>query len=1337
MTIRTAIALSTIVAGFAGALSGATLTPAEVEFFEQKIRPILAEHCYECHNSVDKKKGDLALDYRDAVLEGEVIVPGDPDKSPLIIAIRHEGDDYEPMPSKAPQLANVIIKNFEEWVRMGAPDPRTEKPTKVDLERQVDWETVRERRQEWWAFQALRKTAAPRADDQEWDGNEIDRFVHAGLQAQNLVPQNVASPETLVRRVHLILTGLPPSPGVVAHFVADPSMAAYEGMVDGLLALPAYGERWARYWMDWYRYAETHGSEGDPPVPYATQYRDYLIRAINADVPYDQLIREHLAGDLLAHPRINEGLGLNESAIGPGHFRMVPHGFGVTDAYGEQVTFTDNQVDVVSKAMMGLTVSCARCHNHKFDPISQRDYYKFYGIMISSRPAVVNVDAPALQDLHRQELAALKEEIRKGFSVHWLGQVDEAIRRLEGGKFEKTAETDPLAGWALLKDLDEEGLTKKLGDLRDKHLATLEDNEKAKAAATFYADLRDPETYKEWFRNGNGLGAAPSPAGSFAISVEGAKAITGIYPAGVYSHLISDKHNATLSSAFHLAKGSKAAVRVIGSKAVSRFVVRSYALSHGGLHPAPEMKPTLGWVGLGKYDYWNGDQGYFQFATGPDSTNRPGGGRSWFGALEVYAGDEGLREVGAPIVSLPGAMEAITDRASLLEFYRKSLREAVVAWREGALNDERALFLDAFVSRGFLSHELAGLPEGLRAQVDRYRRLEGEIRIPQRAPGVMEGEIWDQPLLTRGDYKKEEEPVERAFLEAFGGERYSKSESGRRELAEDILREDNPLTSRVIVNRLWNHVFGRGLVASADNFGRLGKEPSHPALLDSLAIDFRNGGWAMKPFVKQLVMSRTFRSDSASPAANGVRDPENLQLAHFTPRRLEAEAILDTINAVAKGGGVQRAMFRPVIRNRLDPFLSTFNFPVPITTVGDRDLTNVPAQALALMNGKEVEQAAREWSGRVVRERATPEARVELLFLQAYARLPSPEERAACLAYLEGKAPDESGPLRVKHAEQSAELVALNKERAEMLAPVRATLQLEVDERNAAATRDRKSVDLKPIGRWDFTGDARDAVGGMDGVLHGEAKIEDGALVLAGGCMMTPPLPQNLGEKTLEVLVQMDPITQRAGGAMTVQLLDGGVFDSVVFAERDAGEWMAGSNGFARTEPFGGAREEEAGERPVRIVIVYHGDGRIEGYRDGKRYGKSYRKSALQRYGEGQAQVVFGLRHGGEPQVGRMLTGRIFEARLYDRALTAEEVLTAESGFVMEVVNSGMVEKALSDSQRNQLVALDAKIASLTAAIAELDRQLAARDGAQAASGDAYYRLAHALLNSKELIYVH
>ena len=992
------------------ALVGAQeITPAQREFFEAKVRPILAEHCYSCHNSIDKMKGDLALDYRGGVL-AKVVIPGDPAKSPLILAVKHLGD-YDPMPSKAPKLSNLSIKHLEEWIAMGAPDPRVAKPTKAELAGQMDWSAMRDRRAQWWAFQPVVKTEPPRAEDAAWNGGAIDRFLFAGLKANGLQPAPVADPGTLVRRLHLIVTGLPPTPEVVAAFVAQPTEAAYTALVDGLLASPRYGERWARYWMDWYRYAESHGSESDPAIPHAQQYREYLIRAFNADVPGDQLIREHLAGDLLPKPRINAELGINESAIGPAHLRMVPHGFGVTDAYDEQITFTDNQIDVVTKAMLGMTVSCARCHNHKFDPISQADFYKFYGIMVSSRPATVNVDSPERQNLHRAEIEKLKGEIRSGFAAQWLGEVEAAMGLLEKADLGKIDEKHPLGAWAKLQKLEPADIKKQLDALRTALEAGRAHNEQAKKNATFYADLRDQATFDRWSRSGNGLGAKVSPAGSFALAAEGGKVFTGIYPAGIYSHLISQKHSGVLSSVFHKAAGKSAALRAFGEKAVVRFSARSYPLENGLLHPSAKVNPTPGWVGMGKYAYWNGEKGFFHIHTSADNPTATGDGRSWFGLLEAYAGNEGMRELGAPIAALPGT-DKITDRASLLVFYREALRGAISAWQKGGMTDPQAQLLDAFASQGFLANNAAALPANLKSLVETYRKLESEIRIPTRAPGVMEGEVWNQPMLVRGDYKKEEAPVPRGFLEVFRGQPYPKTGSGRMELANDVLAERNPLTARVLVNRLWHHTFGRGIVASTDNFGRLGSEPTHPQLLDYLAADFRGSGWSMKKFVRGLVMSRAFRSASAPPAANGDKDQENLRLAYFTPRRLDAEAILDGIRFVAANEVPKRAVFTPMPRNSLNGFLTSFNLPIPTSTTGVRNSTNVPAQALTLMNGKIVGDAARQWAQRVRDNSAfaTPEAKIDAIFKQAYARPPTPAEAAACLEFINGaSAPSEAG----------------------------------------------------------------------------------------------------------------------------------------------------------------------------------------------------------------------------------------------------------------------------------------------------------------------------------------
>ncbi|HSG68891.1 MAG TPA: DUF1549 domain-containing protein, partial [Planctomycetaceae bacterium] len=349
------------------------LEPETIEFFESRIRPVLAQDCYECHRTGKKMKGGLALDHRQAILNGgdsgRVIEPGNPANSLLVKAIRHEIEDLE-MPKNGAKLDEAVIADFEKWIRLGAPDPRNEPASDVEIATDTEWKSVLERRKNWWSFQMPRESTVPAMGA---SGSElpVDRFIDAKLAEAGLVPMQRADKRTLIRRLSFALKGLPPKPEEIDAFLRDGDPQAYERLVDDYLASPRFGERWARHWMDWIRYADSHGSEGDPMIPNAWRYRDYLIRALNADVSYNQLVREHLAGDLLPNPRINTELGLNESAIGPAQLRMVFHGFAPTDALDELVKFSDDQINVISKAFMGLTVSCARCHNHKFDPISQ------------------------------------------------------------------------------------------------------------------------------------------------------------------------------------------------------------------------------------------------------------------------------------------------------------------------------------------------------------------------------------------------------------------------------------------------------------------------------------------------------------------------------------------------------------------------------------------------------------------------------------------------------------------------------------------------------------------------------------------------------------------------------------------------------------------------------------------------------------------------------------------------------------------------------------------------------------------------------------------------------
>ncbi len=1018
------------------------LPPGQVEFFESRIRPVLAENCYECHNSVNKSEAGLALDYRDALLagsdEGAVIVAGKPEESVLIWAIRHQ-DGFE-MPDNGPKLEDVVIADFEEWVRIGAPDPRLRKPTQLDLDNAVPWPELLERRSQWWSFQPLQRTPPPQVLDREWNRNPIDRFIFSAVHDQGLVPQEEAPPETIVRRLHLILTGLPPKAEVVRAFVEDPSEKAYQALVEKLLDSTAYGERWARHWMDWYRYSETHGSEGDPKLPYASTYRDYIIRALNADVPYDDLLMEHIAGDLLPRPRINRELQINESAIAPAHFRMVPYGFGVVDAYQEQINITENQIDVISKAMLGITVACARCHNHKFDPISQKDFYRFYGIMISNRPGSRNIDTPQKQALHKRTLAGLKPNIRRSMANYWLEHVDTAVEKLAAFSFQETEEdkelmeelkkalhrrgkelpSDPelLRQFWLKREVFQIGKYHPFAPVRDwlnmpaqelatawadqikSHQKDVEEIEEAKKNATFYADLRDQKNLDSWYQEGNGLGPKVSPAGSFMVAGEGIYAITGIFPRGVYSNLISDKHNATLASPYHKADGDWSFMRAVGLNGAIRMSVRNYPLEQG-LHPYETAETGLmQWFPLQRYEFWNEEQVHYQISTIGDKPVREKEGRSWFGLTEVIAGEVKMKELGAPLFTVLDAPSTINDRDSLLTAYKGALRESILAWKRSNISDAQAQFLSAFVRFDFLPNKFDTLPARLAALISQYRELENEIPFPTRAPAMLEGDVIDQPLLVRGEYKQAAEIVPRQFLEVFSNRPYSEKNSGRLELAKDIVSPANTLKSRVLVNRLWAYVFGRGIVATTDNLGRLGKKPTHPELLDYLALELEKKDWSIKTALKQMVSSRAFRSASVAPQGTNEKDPDNQYLSYFTPRRLEAEAIMDSVNSMARDNFL-RGVYVDIKRNNLHPFLATFNLPIPTTTVSRRDVTNVPAQALSMMNGKFVQEAAEDWTDNIQKrvEDGPIEALLEAFFIDAFARKPTQIEKKQLAEY--------------------------------------------------------------------------------------------------------------------------------------------------------------------------------------------------------------------------------------------------------------------------------------------------------------------------------------------------
>lgn len=1019
-----------------GAATLATFTAsadsANTEFFENKIRPVLVDHCYECHGGNPAKiKGNLNLTYRDGLLKGgekgPVLVPGDIANSRLLKALHYDDKNLQMPP--VGKLADDVIADFDTWVAQGAVDPRELPPTDQELQENMSWEKVRTRRQAWWSFQPVTHPTPPVLNDGDWSRNPIDAFIKKRLDEAAVPPSELADAGALVRRLYFVLTGLPPSPEAVASFVAahaDDPQAAVEATTDSLLASPAFGERWGRHWMDWVRYSETHGSEGDPAIPYAWRYRDYIIRALNQDVPYDDLVREHLAGDRVPKPRINEALGINESVIGDAQFRFVQHGFSPTDPLDERVHVTDNQVDVVSKAFLGLTVSCARCHDHKFDPISQKDFYALYGIFASCRPATVTIDTPERQNLNREALTARKAELKAIVAEAWLKAIEQVSTHLEtpDERWAKalgnaTTNLDPLHAWQRLGRADDRALKQGWSELKSQWMGSRDAlAQRQNTAYSLQWNLgRDGS---DWQRHGNGIGDGPAPAGEFMVATDGDRVINTILPAGTYGNLLSTKQSAILASPRFPVAQTSLYVRVVGDgSARHRYVIRDYPRD-GTIYPITKLDGGDWRWQRWDMEYWKGDTAHIEVSSAMDQAvlAEPKLVPSWFGISEAMLVDDGqpvprdeMAEFVAPLFDLEGEPN---NAAELSARYQSALRKAVEAWCDGTMSDGEARFLNYFVRRDLLPNSAAQLPAA-EALLTEYRRLEGEIPVPTRAPGVLEGTPVEQPLYVRGNHKQPADVVPHRFLEAIDDTPFPDADAGRLALAENIVREDNPLAARVIVNRIWHHVFGRGIVATTDNFGKMGELPTHPELLDYLATEMRSGGWSIKKMVRLLVTSRTFQLSAVPTEAAQSSDPGNLLLSHASVRRLEAEAIRDAMLATSGrldstmggdpvgGWDSRRSIYIRVIRNALDPLLATFDFPTPFTTQGRRDSTNVPAQSLAFMNEPFVRSLAEALARRIQSDPSLADdgARVAALFNLVTGRFPIASERERMLNYID------------------------------------------------------------------------------------------------------------------------------------------------------------------------------------------------------------------------------------------------------------------------------------------------------------------------------------------------
>ena len=707
-------------------------TPEQIEFFEKHVRPVLVTRCYKCHSNQAKKvQGKLKLDSLAMMLRGgesgPAIIPGKSAKSPLIEAIRYEDNE---MPPKA-KLPNHQIAAIAKWVDMGAPWPKSsgtiEQPTKQATH---DWKKLRDAH---WAFRPVKSPALPAVSNAKWAATPIDRFVLARLEAASLASGPAAERRDLIRRAYFDLIGLPPSPEEVAAFVGDKRSDAFARLIDRLLESPHYGERWGRHWLDLARYSDGFGGFLDSAgLAHAAEYRDWVVGALNRDMPYDQFVKNQIAGDVL--PEGDGPLGTGFFAVGPSYRGDGGDPDATAAAKSETL---DDRVDTFSRTFLALTISCARCHDHKFDPIPQLDYYSLAGVFNNSRTGVKNAVSRRATE-HHSKIAAE------------VGKLKEQVKQLE-------------------------------------------------------AKLKDKK------------------------SVE-----------------------------------------------LSRLRER----------------------------------------------------------LEV--------------------LEKLTP------------------------------------------------PK------------------PVKAHTLSEAGSRDMPLAIRGNLRRPGPIAPRRFLRVLAGEeppKFTKG-SGRLELAEAVASRDNPLTARVMVNRVWQHHFGQALVRTPSNFGSLGEKPSHPLLLDWLAAHLMDSGWSLKKLHRTIMLSNTYQTSARFDKKSFAADGDNRLLWRMNPRKLDVEGWRDSVLTVTgeldrRLGGAsandilrskRRTLYSKVSRNGdrfpADTFLRLFDFPAPRGTSPKRAVSVVPQQFLFMMNNPFMIDRAKALTARLEKEQSDDKSRIKRAYQLLYSRDPTTDETKIGLAYL-------------------------------------------------------------------------------------------------------------------------------------------------------------------------------------------------------------------------------------------------------------------------------------------------------------------------------------------------
>ena len=910
--------------GYADHLSDAE----KVEFFNSQVKPILQQNCFHCHGSGTEVEGGLQLTSREKILEGGNYGAAVSLESPVdsfLLEMVGYGQETAQMPPDG-RLDDASLDILAKWIDIGLPYP-------VQDDVQLESKTALD----YWAYRPLKRPQVPSVQATDWVSNPIDAFILARLEAHGLTPAAPASKLTLIRRIYYDLTGLPPSPEAVEAFLNDTSADAYEKRIDKLLKSPRYGEKWGRHWLDLVRYAETNGYENDSDKPYVWRYRDYVINAFNKDKPYDQFIKEQLAGDELHTVT-------TEAVIATGYHKLGVWDDGPADRKLARYDYLDDIVSTTGQVMLGMTISCARCHDHKIDPISTRDYYSllafFHDITPNNRGPLADIGTPEQQAVRDKRLTekrlAEQEAQDKLFKIQEIIKIELAKNISE--------EIVPDAPVSAMRNLTYRFY---------RHIFEQFPND---------FDLLEPTAEGRLFNN------------LFSLAPASRKKDIGL----VFEGTLQVPEKATYT--FH-----------INLQGACKLILNGYKVAELIGERDVEVALTKGEVSI-RLEYFNKDIDKPQLAVSWSNANFDKQPLSTNATVNF---DE-LLKTHAELIETNESLKALVDQQKELKKQRDQRRRQRVPYE----------------------HQALAVSESKQTSTHILRR--GNPHLVGREVKPAFPEVLNPPTV-------EMPPVPED----------AKSSGKRRVFAEWVASTENPLTARVMVNRIWQHHFGRGIVRSTNDFGQLSTPPTHPELLDWLASEFIASGWRLKAMHKLIMTSNTYRMSAQSNPICIQQDANNNLFWRFNMRRLTAEEIRDTVLWITgklnlKMGGPsvfpelpeevlatssrprsvwgksppdeanRRSVYVKVKRSLLVPILNQFDQANTDSTCPVRFSTTVPTQSLTMLNGKFINNQALAFANRMRWEGGvTAEDRVKFGLQLVLCREPKPAEIQQALAFMQ------------------------------------------------------------------------------------------------------------------------------------------------------------------------------------------------------------------------------------------------------------------------------------------------------------------------------------------------